>query len=419
MAERRLRSLPDRRSISERTAKSLHMQAESLDVYPSARTRASRSGSRRSLALSGYLGSHVEQAQQSEEEENGSVTSSGAPFEGFRVNSELHDAYMSYAHDSSRTVHSVDAALAPGSPEYLDARPFFTPSPPPLLPPTLPPPSRSSTLVGQPSSPASTLTRQNSVRHPIRSRTVDFNEFTHRRRSTTRQNAGHSEEQEGTWSESSRDGIWRFRLRDEPPLMDESSTSTIPPSGGQSVARRFFPLSPWSHSHRRPEVGGAFPWNPHMAESSRAGSNPAEPSSSTSVSGQSSSQLWYSLTAAAPTAPDSAAPSPPRMMGTPDNHDEGRPRLRRGGIRPPESLLSRYASPISDEAHSLSAELPAEGTSDATPTEGGSAASHSEGVRSYGVAVPEADNWYHRSSTLQLPTPRSVSPVVESQENIL
>ncbi|KAH9942571.1 hypothetical protein B0H21DRAFT_750978 [Amylocystis lapponica] len=412
MAERRLRSDSDRRLISERTAKSLRMQAAPLHVYSSPRTRSSRSGGRRGLALAGYLGSQAEQAQQSEEEDDGSVTSSGAPYEGFRINSELHDAYLPFPYDAGRHIHSADTAMATGSPEYLDARPFFTPSPPPLPPQRLPSVTRSSTWTVQtvqPSSSVPTSTRQNIIRRPIRSRTVDFNEFTHRRRSTIRQN-GHSEEQEGVSSENSRDGMWRFRMRDTSPVLDEPSTSTLPPPGVQPVTRRFFPLSPWSQSHRRQEVGGAFPWNPEMRK----------PPSSAPSGGQSSSQLWYSLTAAAPTAPDSAAPSPPHITSTPDNHDESRPRLRRGGIRPPESLLSRYASPHSDEPHSVreaeQSYSPA-GAQVTASAEGGTAVSHSEGISVHGVAVPEGD-WYHRLHTgLQLPTPRSVSPAVDAHVN--
>ncbi|KAI0940083.1 hypothetical protein AcW1_004896 [Taiwanofungus camphoratus] len=417
LAERRMRPNPiDRRLISERTAKSLRMQATALHVYRG-RQPGNRLASRRSFVIDeerdifGGAGG----ADSSGTEDNGD----DGPSEGVQLNSNLYDAYRAPSYDLLDALHPVETTpLATGSPDTTEAAhdSFGITSPRSASPPALAVAYR--TIPWSHSSTLATLARQNSIRRPARSRTVDFNEFTHRRRSTIRQSS--EQDQDIGRSESSSDGVWRFRLREHQhalPLASASASSSSDPP----PARRFFPLNSWSQTRRRHEVGGAFPWSPDPFEPSSLESNqPLEPTAPP-ASGQSSSHLWYTLTNTEP-----PAWLPERRASITDINEVRRqvvaPRLRRGGVRPPESLLSRYASPVEDperiHRESISsAERPERstiGNDEAAPLSPSIGRDVFERVRELTPQI-----WTRLGEEMrQLPTPRSDTPAIEAGDDI-
>jgi len=229
------------------------------------------------------------------------------PLEGTRMNSELYDAYRSHVSRSnpSTAYHAFSPAF------------YTVPAPPPVptpdspsdrvLPPLLdsPPAPRlgSLTLPSASGLLHPSLTRQPSIRRPVRSRTADFSDFSARRRNSSRQLA----DEEGPSrfeSSSSFPGPHISAPRDDP---------DPPSSGPQGQARRFFPFRTRRFEviptpRPAPSTGEDWlfpPWS--SAPSDRIG-----PSALESQSGDERSQA---------------------------------PRLRRGGLRAPESILSRHASP--------------------------------------------------------------------------
>ncbi|KAH9959188.1 hypothetical protein BC827DRAFT_518823 [Russula dissimulans] len=169
------------------------------------------------------------------------------------------------------------------------------------------------------------LTRQPSIRRPPgRSRTVDFTDFTSRRRSSGRE-GNHTT----PGAEPDADDSAAPATSSRP----STNTTTVPP-------RRFFPS-------RRPEL----PWSP-LPESGSAStatgsgigtgstatpstrSSPTPATATTQVDGrpQRTFLSWLPSNALL-----SLPPPPPVDLRSPRTT----PRLRRGGVRPPESLLSR------------------------------------------------------------------------------
>lgn len=185
------------------------------------------------------------------------------------------------------------------------------------LPPSLPLPS----VYLAPTGPTA-LSRQRSVRRPARSRTMDFNDFTTRRRSIVRHTA---ETSEPVRAEDSTDGTWRFSsLLDRPTPSDSSASSST-----HRLGRRFYPLTSWSDPHLRIDPESDTLRYPE-ALTALEGSGSGESSGSNH---QSSGRLWYAFT---------RHPSASTSDGT------TLPRLRRGGLQAPESLYSRYGSPTTD-----------------------------------------------------------------------
>ncbi|CCM00437.1 uncharacterized protein FIBRA_02469 [Fibroporia radiculosa] len=441
MADRRTRnSAMDRRLISERTAKCLRMQISPLHIY------RGRRSVHRFAGRSAYLGPvYPEMAAEftDEEDEHGDNRSSHSdadgPLEGVRLNGDLYDAYSRASHASSTfdlldTLRQVEPTpLATGSPDAAEGGrgQFFVTSPRPVSP-VLPsityrssPWASSSTVAG----PA-TLTRQNSTRHHARSRTVDFNDFTHRRRSSIRQS---QQEGEHVRLDDSSDGTWRFHPNIPQSWESWLPTGMSPPSSNPlplPSTRRALPA--FRSLHRRREAGGTYPWSPDSSEPPVAdigNANVSQPSIVSSA-GQSSSPLWQSLTSAAPTPPDSSW-APSRRTSLTEVHEARRqviaPRLRRGGIRPPESLLSRYASPVPDEQISgrsgavpVSTSMEELDAVSVDPVISGDASPYTaEAVRHYvgrGPSMENGDWGSDVADTRQLPTPtRSVTPSVEPE----
>ncbi|KAJ7771161.1 hypothetical protein DFH07DRAFT_243110 [Mycena maculata] len=302
LAERRLRSSPgDRRLIADRTAKSLRLLATPIRIY------RERRGARRSVNLTDYLTSPPDEMDMEEDDDEfeNLLDRGTLPVEGVRINSELYDAYGPATWAGTTTRRAFPATVSPPTPALSED----SPPPPALSPPTsirnnvwsLPSPAQGSLA----------LSRQPSIRRPTRSRTVDFNEFTSRRRSSTRD----------LRAESGGDESWA-----------RSSQAT----------RRFFPFS---YQTRRHDLH----WNDAPGENS--GAELSDEPLSYVTEPTPSSATFYSF----PTPISSSASS--STDGQPAETSEERvsasaPRLRRGGVRPPESLLLRRVYPTVDAPQS-------------------------------------------------------------------
>ncbi|KAJ6616276.1 hypothetical protein B0H10DRAFT_2038099 [Mycena sp. CBHHK59/15] len=272
LAERRLRSSPnDRRLIADRTAKSLRLLATPLRIY-----HERRNPGRRTVNLTEYLTTPPEQMDMDEDDDEFDSMLDSTPVEGVQVNSELYDAYGPTRWATATVGRGSFASASPPTPALSDDSPI----PPPML---SPPTSARTTVWSLPPAAPGSLSRQSSIRRPVRSRTVDFNDFTTRRRSSNRD------------------------LRADAGA-DETWTRT----------RRFFPFS---HQGRRHDL-----WN-EVGEGS-----------GTELSDE---PLTY-------ITPDAFFPTPSSHAAETSEERVGVgsvPRLRRGGVRPPESLLLRHVSP--------------------------------------------------------------------------
>jgi hypothetical protein len=187
--------------------------------------------------------------------------------------------------------------------------------------------------------PGNPVFRQPSIRRPVRSRMVDFNDFTTRRRSAIRQYSAH--ELLGSRSEVSSDDPGRSLSPWEPPLQDEPPPPVRPPQ----LARRFFGPS----RNRRHESSGNFPWNESVTE--RPNTEPSDDFPPYLSTDPSTSRPWISVRTppwvSIPT-PSSSSSSQSEVENV-EEREQRAPRLRRGGLRAPESMLSRHASPNSAE----------------------------------------------------------------------
>ncbi|KAJ7223908.1 hypothetical protein C8J57DRAFT_1390930 [Mycena rebaudengoi] len=299
LAERRIRngSPGDRRLIADRTAKSLRLLATPIRVY-----NERRSVGRRTVNLTEYLNPPPEEMDMDEDEDEFDSLLN-RPGEGVRLNSDLYDAYGPTTWATSATTrrfHANTNAASPPTPTLSEDSPI--PPPPPLL---SPPVSSRNSVWSLPPAATGSLSRQPSIRRPARSRTVDFNDYTSRHRSITRD----------LHTEAGGDEPWT-----------RSSQS----------ARRFFPFS----QQRRHELH----WNEANGESSGAELSD-EPLSYIITDPTPSSAAFYTFPTPISSNPSShdghtAETSQERVRVT------SAPRLRRGGVRPPESLLLRSVSPI-------------------------------------------------------------------------
>ena len=314
MADRRTRPNADqRRLIADRSAKSLRLLAAPLRIYhvPSGGHGAQ---TRRSVNLTRYLTAPPDEmdVEEDDDEFDSMLGSAASAAEGARINADVYD-FGSHAQrwplPSSRRLQTAPSTVvtSAGSEETRD------PPTPPLHSPPIP--SRSGPW------PSSSLFRQPSIRRPVRSRMVDFNEFTSRRRSTIRQLSR---------SESSSDDPRRPISPWDPPPQDEPSASIPAPQ----MARRFFGLS----RNRRHESNGSALWSESFVENP---DSPDEPSPYFPPD-VSISRAWFPM----PT-PSSSSSSQSEVEGV-EEREQRAPRLRRGGLRAPEAMLSRHASPEQD-----------------------------------------------------------------------
>jgi hypothetical protein len=288
LADRDTRSNPeDRRMIGERTAKSLRALINPTRVYS---TSAFRRMSARRNHLPMYLTHPPEEMDlDDDEDEFDSIldgTESIAPRRAAMINTYTSPPTSSLPIGGSNTVI-----------------PFRSTSPTPLTLPDEPLPplpySRSYWVPPRSSIPAAhSLTRSSSIRRPTRSRTVDFNDFTSRRRSTTRDNAdtggGANAENSAASDTRNRDIAWS------------------PPAG----TRRFFSAI----RHRRANTGMFDEMTVEDAAAAALSHTVDAFPTETETSEERTNDNSTTLT----TNP--------------------LPRLRRGGLRAPESLLSAPGS---------------------------------------------------------------------------
>ncbi|KAF8138902.1 hypothetical protein EV363DRAFT_1315106 [Boletus edulis] len=292
----------DRGLIGDRTARSLRKLSSPPSVYRE-RPAGRGSGIRRGVDLTDYLSQPPDELDVDEDDDEfGPYGSFASGMEGTRLNTDLYDAY--------RSQHSWSNSSTPYFLSLPHAPPPMSSAPPPdavndrVLPPLVDasPPARTS--VWPPGSSSgflhSSLSRQPSIRRPGRNRMSDFSEFTAARRSLTRQLA-HDED---------------HNARSELPTADTAEppvTSSLGPRSS-AQARRFFPFG----RTRRFEI---IP----------------TPRPATNMSDD-----WYF-------PPHSGwTTNPSERLGGGEESTEDRsqaPRLRRGGLRAPESLLSRHPSP--------------------------------------------------------------------------
>ena len=401
MAERRNRPNPvDRRLISERTAKSLRMQASAPRIY---RQRQGRVGGPR-FPYDNFA-TTVDEMEFTEEEDEplGVWSLGGGDIEGARLNTSMYEAYaptpLHVLDTMSRTAEpSPLSSSSTDGPEFIDRELVTSPRP---HSPSIPVHLRTNFWSSAPS--GTSLSRHHSFRRPIRSRTSDFSDFTSRRRSTTRQNS--TQPADPLRPDDPAEYTWHF------PSFSRQDESLPPPSSSASTAspRRYFPLGAYPHPRRLREDYWPVESEPNPPTPTDA----PEPSPPASAS-PSSAQLWYSLT---------SGPIGPRRITSPSLSGERRqvvaPRLRRGGVRAPESLLSRYSSPRSVASSTISAPV-AETTSMASTNGPESEAvartpqqsrSSNSGVAAITTAELSSRRWEQREEeTRQLLTPRSVSP---------
>jgi hypothetical protein len=251
----------------------------------------------------------------------------GAAAEGARASADLYDPYGTHAHSWSpsgyaraRRAHPAPPAAPP--PTALESRVAEPAAPPPDSPPA---PNRSGPWTvphGVPSFGAAALGRQPPLRRPPRaSRTVDFNEFTSRRRSTTRQLSAQEPGDAGA------DGAA------EDPVVSAVLSRHMTPDGAlvrhAHSARRFFPFS------RRRPAADSVPW-PEPPTEGIVGED-ALPFLAMQPSAEAHTG-WFSFPTPAP-QPDSGDAST-----SDDALPSAAPRLRRGGLRAPESLLTYSGS---------------------------------------------------------------------------
>ncbi|KAK0206861.1 hypothetical protein DFS33DRAFT_1317583 [Desarmillaria ectypa] len=308
LADRRNRqNLGDRKLIAERTAKSL--RALSMDYKIIRR----RSVARRPM-LSEYLTSPPARVvdMDDDDEFDHLLDPMSSTIEGVRINSNLYDAYGSDSWNDgwigSAGATTVVQHRSPTPTDVLSGSDPQTQSSPPAdvrhnsMPSFAP-------ITSSHTSPS----RVSSIRRPIRSRTVDFNDFTSRRRSTIRDSLRQSLGilSEGPESSHIADS------REREPAWTSSSSS----------ARRFFPLP------RRGRPRDSPPAEIIDIVEDRNEPRSAPPSS-----------YWFPfpspVTSRSPVSSPTTEISEERTLAV--------PRLRRGGVRPPESMLSRHASPLAD-----------------------------------------------------------------------
>ncbi|KAF9236234.1 hypothetical protein BU15DRAFT_50440 [Melanogaster broomeanus] len=333
VAERRYRqNTADRGLIGERTARSLRTLSSPTSVYRE-RVPGRGTGGRRGVDLAEYLSQPPDELDMDEDDDELGPYSAFVPVvEGTRLNTDLYQAHRSQHSWSNSSLPYVMTpyVVAPMSsvpPTDVSDR---------VLPPLVDasPPTRSTSVWPLPSPSGlshSTLTRQPSIiRRPARTRTSDFSDFTAARRNSIRQLAqddeppSRSDSTAATTSEMPSSSSLRSSMDDHPMPVPRASSVQ---------ARRFFPFG-----RRRFEI---IP-TPRPAAST--------------------SDDWFFP----PHSGWTTSERPGAVQGDDESNDERSqaPRLRRGGLRAPESLLSPPLTP--DELLHTST------TATAATTEGGS-----------------------------------------------
>ncbi|KAJ3991889.1 hypothetical protein F5050DRAFT_1791785 [Lentinula boryana] len=309
LADRQSRSnVDDRQLIGERTAKSLRMITSSNRVYFST-SFSHRAAARTRSHLPTYFTAPPEEIDWDDDDELHALLNSDP------ASRRQHDVVTETAGATTALPSLATRSLSPGPITSTDEVPTYSPTWVPLR--------------SYPNS-GSSLSRSSSLRRPTRSRTVDFNDFTSRRRSTIR-NYTYTENGGGSGgSSATTDALTASDTR------DRDNHSWVPIGS----TRRFFGLSRIRRSN--PELNL---WSdlPESEDGLAGGGNPVSPYIPTTSSSTSTSSSHGVI-----------LPSPSETDG--QNVDSSTtsasnrvlpraPRLRRGDLRHPESLLSRQASP--------------------------------------------------------------------------
>ncbi|KAK0461795.1 uncharacterized protein EV420DRAFT_1527233 [Desarmillaria tabescens] len=306
LADRRNRqNLGDRKLIAERTAKSL--RALSMDYKVIRR----RPVARRPM-LSEYLTSPPARVvdMDDDDEFDHLLDPMSSTIEGVRINSNLYDAYGSDSWNDGwgGGATTVVQHRSPTPTDVLSGSdPQTQSSPPADVRRNIMPSSLFAPITSSHTSPS----RVSSIRRPIRSRTVDFNDFTSRRRSTIR--------------DSLRQSLGILSEGPEPSHIADSRERESAWTSSSSSARRFFPLPRRSRPRDSP---------------------PAEIIDIVEDRSESRSAPSYWFPFPSPVTSRSPVSSPTTEVS--EERTLAVPRLRRGGVRAPESMLSRHASPLAD-----------------------------------------------------------------------
>ncbi|KAF8914256.1 hypothetical protein CPB84DRAFT_1840983 [Gymnopilus junonius] len=295
VADRTARTSPnDRKFLSERTIRSLRHLATHSRSYPS--RVPGRSHGRRAQHLTDYFTAANDLEMEDDDDFGDPVAENATTLEGARVNSDLYDAFTNTTWPNTRRITASPSPISDDWPVQLPVR-----SPPSSSRPWPTPASSNPTVA-----PAN-LSRQASIRRAARSRVVDFNDFTQRRRPATR-DVGASRS-EGAGAET-------------------VTEPRDPPSSSQTV-RRFFPFP--RPGRRPPPTAVTAGWAADYVEDS-----PDSPDEAVQFFAVEPEHAWY----------DNIVD----VRASPNEEDTENllraPRLRRGGVRAPESILSRHASPI-------------------------------------------------------------------------
>lgn len=234
--------------------------------------------------------------------------------EGARVNSDLYDAYG--GNRTGWTPGGLQFARRTTPPAAEEPTPNAASRSPPSSIRTFP--HNTGSMIS-----ATNLSRQSSIRRPPRpsSRAVDFSDFTSRRRSSIRDSAV------GSRSESNDTSEPQNNIN-----LDRENSWPRP-----SHTRRFFPFS---RTHRDRGHDSATSWNHLWLETPGGDEDDYDHTHLDTIA--SFATNW---------TPISPGPIPSSSRDfdaeTSDERTGETPRLRRGGLRAPESMLSRHASPAS------------------------------------------------------------------------
>ncbi|PPQ79493.1 hypothetical protein CVT25_003375 [Psilocybe cyanescens] len=304
IADRHTRPYHDRKFLAERTIRTLRQLSSHARSYPG--RMSGRSHSRRAVNLTEYFTASPNELEMDDDDDEYVEPVSlpgGSDSESARLNA-MHAEFHASVWPPAPT-RRITASPSPVSDEW------------PLPPASWAAPASSSSTVA----PAN-LSRQPSIRRAApRTRLVDFNDYTARRRTTTRDT-----------------------LSSRPDVVE---TVTEPREGLSSqTVRRFFPF-PRSRRHQ-------------------TSTNPAWSEFSDTMSPDSDEPMQYFIEPSVGTWYDYDPPEP-RLSPEAESREETEnllraPRLRRGGIRPPESMLSRHASPITIVTPATESTTPAPAT---------------------------------------------------------
>ncbi|KXN92342.1 hypothetical protein AN958_08573 [Leucoagaricus sp. SymC.cos] len=295
----------ERRLIASRTAERLMSLANPRQVYRGERSGNRNHAGRRTYNLAEFINLPASEMDLDEEENDfgNLLDSSTGAVEGARFNTDLFEAYGS----QSWSPISRRLGTTP-SPPLEDEPPFWRPHG------TLSSTGRSSTwTTAIPTTSATSLTRHPSIRRPARSRMVDFHDWTSRRRSSIRDSLG--AQAEGSDSNSSLS-------------LGNSNESA-------QTVRRFFPTVTRRLERRsepRDDRSGGEEGRPVFTVEREPSPVQAGGSESRSNSGTSNALSEY------------------RPL----------PRLRRGGVQPPETFYAQRFPWSAPSNASRSTELPAD-----------------------------------------------------------